>query len=68
MGSPLVIHDTKSDPAFPVSVPGAVKVTEDSVGDISVASTPILESSVTTSFALSSDIGLLKVQVNCIET
>ena len=47
------------------SVPGAVKVMVDSVRDISVASTPILESSVRTALTLSSAIGVGKVQVNC---
>lgn len=67
MGSPLVIHVTRREPAVSVFVPGAVKVIVDSVRDISVASTPILESSETTSLTLSSEIGVGKVQVNCIE-
>jgi hypothetical protein len=49
------------------SVPGAVKVMVDSVRDISVASTPTLESSVRTALTLSSAMGVGKVQVNCID-
>lgn len=68
IGSPLVIHEIRSSPASLASVPGAVKVTVDSVRDSSVASTPTLDSSVMTSLTLSSGIGEGKMQVNCIDT
>ena len=67
MGLHLAVHDKRTGPTTWISVSGAVKVTVDLLRDISVASTPTLESPVTTSFTLSSEIGVVKVQVNCID-